>query len=248
MKLASVISLLFFSVNVMAEAPSVTPYRPTISNPAELSALNQVEFELGAQFNQPGKPDNRYGFPFILKYALHQNWGVLIGGEAWAKLESSESSDSGFGNTALILKYYQPVSNTLAVGIEGSVILPSTTKPLGTGRTDYSANFIVSQDIDDWRVDLNVGITRQGFHTREDDRYKYNWALAASHPLSDTWGIAGEFSGLLGLQQKPTSQWLMALNYTINRQLVLDFGASVGINSSADDYGTFAGFSFLFDV
>ncbi|WP_411726900.1 transporter [Methyloglobulus sp.] len=238
---------LLISVNVQAELPTVTPYRPTVSNPAELSALNHFEFELGTQFNQPGMIEEQYSLPFLLKYAFLENWGILVGGEAWIKAENAEHVDSSFGNTTLLLKYYHPLSSTLAFGIEGGVILPSAAKPLGTGRTDYSGTLIISQDIADLRVDLNIGVIRQGFHTKEHDRYKYNWALAASHPLSGHWGIAGEFSGVLGSQQETSSQWLMALNYTVNRQLVLDFGGSVGLTTNSDDYGAFAGFSFLFD-
>ncbi len=238
---------LCFSSNLHAEALQVTPYRPTVSNPAELSALNHFELEFGAQLNQPGMSEERTSLPFLLKYPFLENWGVMVGGEAWVRESGSDGKYDSFGNTSLLVKYYYPFSDTLAIGVEAGPILPSAKKPIGSGRTDWMSNLIISKDIDDLRIDLNVGAILQGSHQTAHDDFKYNWALAASHPLINDWGIAGEFSGYLGPDQLPTSQWLMTLNYMVNRLLVVDFGGSVGLTTSSDDYGVFAGFAFLFD-
>ncbi len=60
---------------------------------------------------------------------------------------------------------------------------------LGQGRTDYLANLIVSQDISELRVDVNAGVTRRGFKEEDLDQYRYNWAIAASHPITERWGM-----------------------------------------------------------
>lgn len=39
----------------------------------------------------------------------------------------------------------------------------------------------------------------------------------------------------------------MALNYNVNRLVILDFGGSIGLTSASDNYGIFAGFSMLID-
>jgi len=81
----------------------------------------------------------------------------------------------------------------LAVGFEAGASLPTARQSLGQGRTDYLGNLIVSQDIADLRIDINAGVTRKGFKEEELDRLRYSWAVAASHPLTERWGIAGEF-------------------------------------------------------
>jgi hypothetical protein len=228
-----------------AEQLTVTPYRPTVSNPAELSALRHLEVEFGAQSTQPGMAVERNSLPFTLKYPFAEQWGLLVGSEAWIRSRSEEETISGFGNTSVLLKHYYPINPTLAVGFEAGASLPSARQSLGDGRTDYIGNLIVSQDISDLRIDVNAGVTRRGFKEEDLDRYRYNWAIAASHPLTERWAIAGEFSGVLAKQQKPTSQFLGALNYLMTPQLMLDFGGTIGIASATDDYGVFAGFALL---
>ncbi|WP_292433291.1 transporter [Methylobacter sp.] len=228
-----------------AEQLTVTPYRPTVSNPAELSALQHLEVEFGVQSNQPGMEEERNSLPFLLKYPFADQWGLLVGGEAWIKSRSPDETISGFGNTSVLLKHYYPINSTLAVGFEAGAVLPSARKSLGQGRTDYLGNLIVSQDISDLRIDVNAGVTRKGFKEEDLDRYRYNWAIAVSHPIDERWGIAGEFSGVLARQQKPTSQFLATLNYLMTPELMLDFGGTIGMTTITDDYGVFAGFALL---
>jgi len=228
-----------------AEQLTVTPYRPTVSNPAELSALRHLEVEFGAQSSQTGMEVERNSLPFTLKYPFADQWGLLVGGEAWIKSRNPDETIYGFGNTSVLLKHYYPISQTLAVGFEAGTILPTARNALGQGRTDYLANLIVSQDISDLRIDVNAGVTRRGFQEEDLDRYRYNWAIAPSKMITERWGIAGEFSGTLAKQQKPTSQFLVSLNYLMTPQLMLDFGGAVGLTTLSDNYNVFAGFSYL---
>jgi hypothetical protein len=192
-----------------------------------LSALRHLEVEFGAQSNQPGMEVERNSLPFLLKYPFADQWGLLVGGEAWIKSRSEGETISGFDNTSVLIKHYHPISPTLAVVFEAGVVLPSARQSLGQGRTDYLGNLIVSQDISDLRIDVNAGVTRKGFKEEDLDQYRYNRAIAASHPISELWGIAGEFSGVLAKQQKPTSQFLGALNYLMIPELMLDFGGTI---------------------
>jgi hypothetical protein len=245
MRLLPLLSLLLAPLIAHAEPLTVTPYRPTVSNPAELSALRHLEVEFGVQSNQPGMAVERDSLPFTLKYPFADQWGLLVGGEAWIKSRNPDETIYGFGNTSVLLKHYYPISETLAVGFEAGTVLPSARKSLGQGRTDYLANLIVSQDISDVRIDVNAGVTRRGFQEENLDRYRYNWAIAPSTMITEQWGIGVEFSGTLAPQQKPTSQFLASLNYLMTPQLMLDFGGTVGMTTITDDYSVFAGFAYL---
>ena len=241
--------LLFFAFLIPliadAEQLTVTPYRPTVSNPAELSVLRHLELEFGVQSNQPGLEVERNSLPFLLKYPFADQWGLLVGGEAWIKSRDQDETISGFGNTSVLLKHYYPINPALAVGFEAGAVLPSARQSLGQGRSDYLANFIVSQDISELRIDINAGVTRRGYKEPDLDRFRYNWAIAASQMITERWCVAGEFSGILAKQQKPSSQFLASLNYLVTPRLMLDFGGTVGMTDISDDYGAFAGFSLL---
>lgn len=239
------ISLLLIASIGHAGQLSATPYRPTVSNPAELSALRHVEIEFGTQLNQPAEQEQRSSLPYLIKYPFHAQWGLLIGGEAWLETRDVSGSDSGFGNTAVLLKHYHPLSETLAVGFEAGAVLPTADQPSGQGSTDYSGNLIISQDVNNLRIDVNAGVTRQGYRAADSSRFLFNWALAASHPLTERWGIAGEFSGIFDPQYPSSSQFLATLNYAPAAQLVLDFGSTAGITDASDDYTVFAGFTWL---
>ena len=245
MCLLPLLFILLTPIIVHAEQLNVTPYRPTVSNPAELSALRHLELEFGAQSNQTGMVEERNSLPFTLKFPFVEQWGLLVNGEAWIKSRNADETIYGFGNTSVLLKHYYPISQFLAVGFEAGTVLPTARNSLGQGRTDYLANLIVSQDISDVRIDVNAGVTRRGFKEEELDRYRYNWAIAPSTMITERWGIAGEFSGAFAPQQKPTSQFLASLNYLMTPQLMLDFGGAIGLTALSDDYNIFAGFSYL---
>ena len=59
----------------------VSPYRPSVSNSAQLPAPGQLEFEFGG-LRQRSADTRRSSTPYLFKLAFDQAWGVLIGGEA----------------------------------------------------------------------------------------------------------------------------------------------------------------------
>jgi hypothetical protein len=185
--------------------------------------------------------------PYLIKYPFHENWGLLIAGDAWVESRDVSNTSSGYGNTAVFLKHYYPINETLAVGFEAGVSLPTARQPLGSGHTDYVGNLIVSKDIEDLRVDVNFGVIRQGYKEASYSRFAYSWQMAASHPITERWGIAAEFSGVFYPQQRATSQFLLTLNYAVTPQLVVDFGSAVGMSKGSDDYIAFVGFVWLID-
>src|SRR5215212_7684016 len=67
------------------DSPSVTPYRPSVSTPAALSAPGWVEIEVGG-FHAHGPGRSRHdSLPYTLKLAFSEDWGVRIGGEGWIR-------------------------------------------------------------------------------------------------------------------------------------------------------------------
>ena len=103
MRLLLFLLLTLLPLLAISEQLMVTPYRPTISNPAELSALRHLEVEFGAQSIQTGQTVERNSLPFLLKYPFAEQWGLMVGGEAWINARDQEGTVSGFGNTTVML-------------------------------------------------------------------------------------------------------------------------------------------------
>lgn len=101
-RLAPTLLLLSCSGVYSDELPSVTPYRPTVSNPAELSAARHLEIEAGFEYVNGGGLKERLATPVTLKYAFNRDWGIMFGRAA---LEIRQ--------TACLLPGYAPLTSYL---------------------------------------------------------------------------------------------------------------------------------------
>lgn len=229
--------------------PDATPYRPTVSTPAALSAPHWLEAELGGivAIDQPaGEPSHRTSVPYALKYAFSEDWGVRVVGEALVHVGDDGGRETGFGDTGVVLKRRFAVDDRQAFGLELGALYP-TARPalqLGSGKPDYSVNGIYSVDAGGWHADANLIETRMG--ARDDaSRWQTVAAVAASHPLSDRWQFAGEFSGSRQRGNPGTAQFLAALSCAVRRDAVIDFGAARGMNRATPTWQAFAGLTIV---
>jgi hypothetical protein len=84
----------------------VTPYRPSVSTPAALSAPGWLEVEAGVQSSKAVDPVRRESLPYTLKLALTPDWGVRIGGDALVHQREADGSVlRGGGDTTIVLKH-----------------------------------------------------------------------------------------------------------------------------------------------
>jgi hypothetical protein len=247
----TVAGMLTFSASALAqnveatEEPTVTPYRPTVSNPAELPFPRRLEIEAGWIRTALGDSSRR-ALPFLAKMAFNPDWGVMLGGDLRAWDNSSGVPISGRGDTNITLKHRIGTgSAALNFGVEAGVKLPTAAAGLGSDKRDWTVNGIMSYDLaEDWRLDANLGITALGAH---DPGLGVNSALSAmavSHSLGP-WTLAGEFSQASQSGAPTASQWLFAVAYAAAPQLVLDAGLARGHDGTDRPRSIFVGFSWL---
>jgi len=224
------------------EAPAVVPYRPSVATPAELPAPGWPELEAGLQWAKGGDTARSQSSPITFKLAWNESWAILIGTDAydWQRAYDGTTSHSG-GDTALTLKYKLPVSENLALGAELGAALPTARPPIGNGRTNWGINTIASFDYPGIHVDLNVAGAHQGAVDEGQGPWQGGWAMAASHPLNEQWGITGEVSGQVQRGTSAQSQGLVALNYNVSRALVLDVAVAAGMARASPDWQLMAG-------
>lgn len=224
------------------DAPAVVPYRPSVASPAELPAPGWPELEAGLAWAKGGDTARSQSSPVTFKLAWNESWGMLIGTDVydWQRAYDGSTAHSG-GDTSLTLKYKLPVNENLVLGAELSVTLPTARVPIGNGGTDWELNTIASFDYPGIHVDVNVAGVRLDVVDAGQGAWQGGWAVAASHPLDERFGVTGELSGLVQRGAAAQSQALVALNYNVSRALVLDVAAAAGLSDTAADWQLMAG-------
>jgi hypothetical protein len=192
---AAILCMAFgFSVSARAhESPTVTPYRPSVSTPAALSAPGWLEIEAGVQNSRGEDPARRTSVPYTLKLAFTPDWGIQIGGDAFVYQVGADGSVArGGGDTTAVVKRRFEVNESSAFGLELSAKLPTARTELGSGHSDFGINGIYSSDFaDNWHTDVNLAATRMGGVDEGVARWQKSWAAALSRALTDQWGVVG---------------------------------------------------------
>jgi hypothetical protein len=228
------------------EQPSVTPYRPSVSTPAALSAPGWLEFEAGALRERESGAARRDSVPYTLKLAFTPDWGIRIGGDAWVRQrDDSGQSTSGGGDTGVVLKRRFAVDETSAFGLEAGATFPTARHGLGSGKADTSLVGIYSADLGAYHTDLNLGLTRVGAVDPGAGRMQTLWAASLSRSFLERWGVVGEFSGTRQRGVDSTSQFLLAASYNVSKALTLDAGFARSLRSGVPDRSLFAGLTLL---
>lgn len=229
------------------EPPSVTPYRPTVSNPAALPVPGWLEVEFGTNRQTPGDGSRLTSFPFLMKYAFSPDFGITVGGDSHVSLVDADGKrTTGRGDTTLLFKHrwQVPDSKEDAFGLEWGVKAPTARDEFGSGRSDYIVNGIFSTE---WRgntVDFNLSATNLG-RVDSGSRDQLGWAVAASREVSPGWWLAGELSGSARRGATGQGQALVALAYSVSERVTLDAGLAVGVTRAAADRNVFLGVSIL---
>jgi hypothetical protein len=222
--------------------PAVTPYRPSVSNPANLPIPGWIEGEFGGQHIAGDDGSRNDSVPWLLKYAFDENHGVLIGGNAHAhNAPVGASSHAGFGDLLLEWKQRFPVSDKAAFGVEAGALLPTAAADLGVGKPAWIVNAIYSCDLGALHLDLNAGGTRYTKKSNGLAQWQSAWAVAGSWSLTDVFGAALELSGNHQRGAANASQILGAINYNRSTHLVFDAGLAYGLTHAAHDVSIFAG-------
>jgi hypothetical protein len=233
----------------IAEDVAVTPYRPTVSTPAALSAPGWLEGEAGLQSLDVGTRAGRDSAPYTVKLAISDDWGVRIGGELLVHDPSADSRQvTGLGDTSVILKRRFALNVRSAFGLEVGTTAPTAPSGLhsGSGKIDSGVTLIYSTNLGTTlHADLNVGFTRLGLARVGESRHQTLWALALSDAIGPRWGLVGELSGNRQVGTDDRSQVLFAASYSPNKRITWDFGSTRGKTAARPRWTVFAGSTFF---
>ena len=222
--------------------PAVVPYRPSVSTPAQLSAPGYLELEAGGlRTTGPDHGTSRFTLPYTLKLAFTPDWGIRVGGDAWVRQAEPGDSQSGGGDTAVVLKRRFAVSDATAWGLELGETFATAKSAIGIGHDATTVNGIFSSDFaPSWHTDINLNETHLGGQSPAS-AWQTGWAAAFSRSLTDAWGAVGEFSGTHQAGAANTAQFLVAASWNQSAAAVFDFGTAVGLNDASPHWQLFAG-------
>ncbi|MED5618097.1 transporter [Ideonella sp. BN130291] len=228
------------------DEPAVTPYRPSVSTPAALSAPGWLEVEVGLQSDHAARSARRDSLPYALKLAFTPDWGIRLGGEAWVRQDAGAGERlSGVGDTSLVLKRRFAVDEARAFGVELGATLPTGHHAVSSGKSDYTLNGIYSADVGSLHTDLNLAATRLGRVEGGASRLQALWAASLSGSLTERWGWVGELSGTQQRGVEATRQALVAASYTVSKTLALDAGLAHSLRAGDGQWSVFCGFTVL---
>jgi hypothetical protein len=223
------------------EVGAVTPYRPSVSTPAQLPAPGQLEFEAGV-LGTNGGDGRRDSVPVLFKLAFSEQWGVLVGGDAFVSARDSDGGHlRGIGDTSLVLKRAFIVDSATAFGLELDAKVPTAKSGIGSGKADYGINTIFSKDLGQLHMDANANLTRLGEWEPGTGRNQAGLSVSFSTELAEHWGATAELSGTHRRHADNTAQWLLAATYSPSKHMAVDVGVAHGLNAASPDWSLFTG-------
>jgi hypothetical protein len=220
---------------------SVNPYRPSVSNPADLPPPGQLELEFGGLREKRGDA-RESSLPYLFKLGISKEWGVLLGGDAhvWSRDEQGQR-EQGVGDTSLFLKRFFSVSDSTGLGLELGVKAATAKEALGIGKEEYTVNGIFSQDIGRLHADVNLNATRVGNPEPGSARLRKGLSAALSNQFANDWTGVAELSGEHRRGIPGTAQFLAAVAYSPDKRYSIDFGLAKGLNKASPDLSVFGG-------
>jgi hypothetical protein len=222
------------------EGPPVTPFRPSVSSPAQLPAPGQLELETG--FLRANADDGgRNSVPYLFKLAFSEQWGLLVGGDAYVSARDDAGNRArGIGDTIIELKRAFLVDRETAFGIELNAKLPTASTSIGSGKADVTLNTILSKDFGKLHMDANANLTRLGAPDAGTGRNQLGLSAAFSTELDEHWGATAELSGTHA-QGADKAQLLAAATYSPTKRATFDIGVAHGLNAASGNWQLFGG-------
>ncbi|HWI12256.1 MAG TPA: transporter [Burkholderiaceae bacterium] len=221
----------------------ITPYRPSVSSPAQLPAPGQIELEFGG-LRQRSDDARHSSLPYLFKLAFDASWGLLLGGEARVWQRDGGARAQGLGDTSVVLKRAWLVDEGSAFGVELGAKLPTANDTIGSGHADYSINTIYSRDFGALHMDANLNALRFGRVDAGTSRTQWGASASFSTALAEHWGATGELSGTRRTGVDHGAQLLAALAYSPSKFLTIDFGIARSPRPAPATTSLFAGVVF----
>lgn len=232
--------------------PSINPYRPSVTDPASLTAPGYLEMEIGGQDAHGGQAAHRqFLVPVVLKLtdkSERLEYHIFANAYGTQKAEDG-TSVSGIGDVVPGVQYLlvkqTPHTYDLAARLEYKI--PTAKAGLGTGKTDYDLLMLASKDYSpSVHGDYNLAVYQLGKASGQGFATQYLASAAFAFKLTDKLNLQDELYGYSGSSESGTIvSTLHALGYQPSRTLAYDVGIDIGLTHAAPKYTILFGSTFF---
>jgi hypothetical protein len=236
--------LLFLSSSAFAARPLTTDDACTVEK-------GQFQFETGFDATRYENHDREYSPSLTLTYGLLERMDLALGSGYLFVHPKEGKKENGLSDTELKLKF-RPIDEKdwrPAFAVTSTLKIPtaSESKGLGSGKTDFGINTILTKNLGDRLfLHLNLGYTFIGEGHVDNE---LNYSLAAQFILTKKWALVGEIVGVNNLNGRKGDDPLSGLigtYYLFTEKLIWDAGVEIGMNKVAPDFRITIGLTWLF--
>jgi hypothetical protein len=230
------------------DEPAANPARPTVSNPATLTPVGYLQFEVGT-LGATESPEfsTRYELNDVIKLAVSRRLEFIEAGEpvVHSTLNGTSANRSAevFLGVQVVLMPGEGAKPTLSASYSRR-IYDGGAPELDFGSARNPSVFYASADVKGFHYDANAifnEMFEEGVH-----RLQFGQTLSISHPLVNRFGLSGEiwhFTQPFLHGNAVGNLW--AVSYAARRNLVFDAGFEKGLTRTSTHWEAFAGFTYL---
>jgi hypothetical protein len=252
--LSILLLLLFPAIAIAAAAqqppddPAANPGRPTVSTPATLTPVGYLQFETGYLYaNHSPEFSSQSSLNEVAKFSVSRRLQLLVADGPFAHSIVQGQPGNGTGGISLgaqgVVYSGEGVKPTVALSYFREVY-DGDTPDLDIGSAKNSALLLISADVKGFHYDTNYL-----FNEVINDpvrRAQFGQTLSVSHSLKGKWGLSGELWRFTQPYLRGNAVGnLWAVNYNVNKDLVLDGGFNRGLTSTSTRWEVFTGFTYM---
>ncbi len=240
--------ILFLIVLLMVLAPfpafALMENRPTNTSAPALLKQGHFQFATGGVFLRQPNRDKEWDWVSDLEYGVFD----------WLEYDleiprvSLKNAD-GLGDVAMTWAI-NPIKESEYIPIVSLAFTMKTQsgdqdRGLGTGKNDYTALMLLSKQMDNWTLIMNLGYKVVGKPPGENLRDTFSSNFSVAYEIAEKISLVGEIYGEtnpdINAVRDPWNMLGGAI-YKINDSLTMDFGVGTGFNSESPSLRITSGF------
>lgn len=225
----------------LADAPAVTPQRPTFSSDTSTTAAGTYELEAGLNVD----PNDSFDSPLVFKRGVDERSEVFVGLSPYQEVSVPGPNADGTSDTVIGYRRRFHEREDHAAAWLAAVKLPTGDESdgLSSGELDVYLAAIYSRSVEDLSLVGYYQLEFLGETTGSGFDVAHGLAIAASHPVAPEISAFGEVAYKFGAESPDPLFTTLGATYTVAPGLVLDTAVVLGLNSQAPDVQFVVGFT-----
>jgi len=248
-----VFAVLLLPASAWAALPLITDDTATQGKGKSLLEVSAIYNEDKSSEDGIAINENDHAFFSTLTYGITDRVDVFISLlYVWSHVqtEGSNITTGGISDTALGVKWRLFEKDEVSFAVKPVMIIPTGNeeKGLGTGRTRYGANLIITKEFDPSAIHANLGYIRN--ENKIDERNDlWQVSLATTYEMVKNLQLCADIGAITNTDKTSEvepSYLLVGLIYSANDNVDISLGVKFGLNEPATDWALLPGVTYRF--